>query len=206
MKQNHIRRLLMLALVLFLSACAVKPETSVSGFLDAFKNSRTTTSTDFTQYLERDGSSIDFELLDRDMNELEEDGFSEEMSLILLDQLYGFDYTIHGSTLSSDKNQATVSLTLRTYPLRDNFIVFLQAYLPKAFEWALSGLSEDEMMTRVTLLFKEAFVDSEKTYVNTVDVKLIKQDDGWLISDSDDNDDFFDALFGGLYTFSLDTE
>ena len=138
------------------------------------------------------------------MSEVDSEGFSDEMSEILITQLYGFDYTIHNSVVAGDTAQ--VSVTLRAYPLRDNFITFLQAYLPNAFAWAFEGISEEEMMSRVSALFKEAFEGSDRTYVNTVDVHMLKSGDGWLISDATDNDAFFDAMLGGLYRFSLEDD
>jgi hypothetical protein len=199
-KKSHI---LWLFIVMFLlSACAAKPEATVDAFLKDFRNSRTQQTLELSKYIINSGESLDLTLFGSDFNDIDDEGFSDEMSTLLLDQLYGFDYTIHSSVTSDDL--ARVSITLRAYPLRDNFIAFLQAYLPNAFAWAFEGISEEELRSRINTMFKETFEASEKTYVNTVEVHLKKVDNAWLISDSNSNDAFFDALLGGLYGFSLD--
>ena len=78
--------------------------------------------------------------------------------------------------------------------------------IAKVFEWAFSGITEEEITTKSTSLFLDLATDIEKTYVKTIPVYMVKKDGKWLISGDVTNYEMIDALTGGVLEFAKKLE
>lgn len=189
MKNNVIKSLLGISLLFLLVGCAAKPEATVSGYLDAIQGADAVVenSIDVSPYVSGGSES----LMMFNMGS-EAGGYITQRYLELL---YDFDYKMGKSTVDGDN--ATVMVTITTYPIGQLFMDYISSYMTKVFEWSLAGYTEEELMTKGDELFEELSTGLEKTYVKEVSVYLIKEDGDWVIDD-DDNLEFFSAITGGM--------
>jgi len=200
MKLKNIISLFLVGLVL-LTGCAEKPEVTVSTYFDELK---TSISPDlktiaiekyFDQSLEFDNSNRDLSM----------DSFkSTEMSNRYLELFRGFEYKIIDSTVKGDS--AIVNVEITTYPVGDLLSNYMIQLFSKVFEWAFSGISEEEVTEKSISLFLDLANDTEKTYIKTVPVYMVKKEGKWLISGDITNYEMMDALTGGVLEFAKKLE
>lgn len=186
-----------IGLSLFLNGCAVKPEVTIT---DYFTEIQSTTLTNFDSL--NNSKYFDSEIvLSDDNQELNLDNTeSNEMTDKLIMLIKDFDYTIKETVIDGDN--ATVNVEILTYPIGELYANYITQLFSKAFEWAFSGISEEEMTQKTSDLFIELADNLEKTYTKTVPVYLVKVEDKWLMVGDEKNTEFFNALTGGLIDFA----
>jgi hypothetical protein len=195
--KNKLFILCAICLVLVLSGCAAKPEVSVSGYFDELK---TTISSDLNSINIQEYFDSEVKLFDSEQDLDLGNDESNEMTERYMELFKGFEYSIKESVVDGDT--ATVSVEIIAYPMGELFSNYVMQLLSKAFEWAFSGISEEEMEQRTITLFLELSNDLEKTYTKTVPVYLIKKDGKWLLIGGDTNYEMFNAITGGLLDFA----
>src|SRR5699024_6523434 len=103
-----------------------------------------------------------------------------------------FEYVIGDETI--DGENATVEVTIKTYPLGDIF--------EDVFTSLISQIMSDPTMdvdTAMSDLLIEKISAAEKTYEQTVTVDLVMSDGQWQVQT---NDDIVNALSGGMNDFA----
>jgi len=195
--KNKLFILSSLCLLLLLNGCAVKPEVTVSSYFDELK---TTISSDLDSIEIQDYFDSEVKLSDTEQDLDLNNDESNEMTARYMELFQGFEYTIKESVVEGDT--ATVSVEIVTYPIGELLSNYVVQLLSKAFEWAFSGISEEEMELRTTNLFLELSNGIEKTYTKTIPVYLVKKDDKWLLVGGDTNYEMFNAITGGLLDFA----
>lgn len=193
MKKFLTRTLLIVSSMLLLTACAPKPESTLTAFLDTFKtitveNAQTL---EIAQYF--DGDFVKDETL-TSIETLNDENTAYVNRLY--DLLAGFDYVVNETTVVDET--ATVSLTITTYPIGQIFSDYIMQAFTKAFEWAFSGVSQEEQAIKMSELFLEVSKDATKTYTETIDVDLVKVEDAWVLSSGEKNEALMNALTGGM--------
>lgn len=138
---------------------------------------------------------------DGDLNEMYdaaefEEGI-DELGPLLLEKLLAFDYEITEEKIDGEK--ATVTVDITTYALGTAFTDFMSEYMTQAFALAFSDASDEEIEALATTLFENEINKlTEKNYTDTVDIALSQTDDGWVIDEIEEDDDFYNALTGGI--------
>ena len=121
--------------------------------------------------------------------------YEEQMVPKMLD----FDYELSNEVIDGDK--ATVDVKISTYRIGDAFTAFFSDYLSQAFILAFSDASEEDMDTLATTILTGKLADlAEKSYEKTATINLTNKDGKWVVDMLDTNDDFLDAVTGGLLT------
>ena len=118
-------------------------------------------------------------------------GLSQEASDILYEKFLDFEYVIGDETI--DGENATVEVTIKTYPLGDIF--------EDVFTSLISQIMSDPTMdvdTAMSDLLIEKINAAEKTYEQTVTLDLVMSDGQWQVQT---NDDIVNALSGGMNYF-----
>lgn len=133
----------------------------------------------------------DTEAADSDLTKI----YEEQMVPKMLD----FDYELSNEVIDGDK--ATVDVKISTYRIGDAFTAFFSDYLSQAFILAFSDASEEDMDTLATTILTGKLADlTEKSYEKTATINLTNKDGKWVVDMLDTNDDFLDAVTGGLLT------
>lgn len=129
----------------------------------------------------------------------------DESARLFMEKLFDFDYTVGQETIDGDN--ATVEVSFKTY----DFYAMLGNYIEKAFskalELAFSGASEEEISALGTQLIEEeleALIGKDREATSTLN--LVKTNGEWKVTQLDENSEFLDAMFGGLFSIvnSLD--
>lgn len=122
----------------------------------------------------------------------------EDVGKKLVDLIMGFEYTVDNEVI--DSNKATVDVTIKTCEIGDMFKNAMGNYFTQAFGLALGGASEEEMEEKALEAFTTAIdeMSSKKTFEKTFTVNLTQGDDGWKVEDLDANEEFLNAVTGGL--------
>lgn len=195
--KNKFTILSIIIITLLLNGCAIKPEVTLTEY---FTDLQTTMTSDFKSLsIEKyfDGEVV----LSEDEQSLNIDsGESNEMTDRYIELFKGFEYTIKDTVINGDN--ATVNVEILTYPMGELLSNYVTQLMTKVFEWAFSGITEEEMTQRSTDMFIELSNNLEKTYTNTVPVYLVKVDDKWLIMGGETNYPLFNALTGGMIDFA----
>ncbi len=85
------------------------------------------------------------------------------------------------------------------YELGSAFTLFMGEYISQAFGLALAGSSEEQMEEPAINIFEEKFKElEEKDYHETVKLHLEKTDEGWKVSEIDEDSPFLNAVSGGM--------
>ncbi|NTW91605.1 MAG: hypothetical protein HGA35_06735, partial [Erysipelotrichaceae bacterium] len=95
---------------------------------------------------------------------------------------------------------------ITTYPVGELLSNYMVQLFSKVFEWAFSGITEEEITAKSTTLFLDLAAEVEKTYVKTVPVYMVKKEGKWLISGNTTNYEMMDALTGGILEFAKQLE
>ncbi|MBR5795681.1 MAG: hypothetical protein IKY26_06015 [Erysipelotrichaceae bacterium] len=173
--------LLSLLLITTLFGCGAKPSSIIKESFDEFKSLT----------YEEISSEYGF-----DLSGIVDD---PEFEKLFVELLQDFDYEILDETVDGDTAVVTVKITSNNIgaKLQEGFTNALSM----AFTLVFSDLTEDEITEKIAETILEPLNECEKTFVNTVDVKLTKTDDGWDVLE-ENNRDFYNAFLGGLYDFS----
>ncbi len=177
--------LLALFMVLSLTACGNKAESTVKTFLDNCKK----------------GNLEEFFV---DEDELSEEEYGEFLKALL----QHMDYKIEKSEKISD-DEYIVTTTITTIDMSTAFTDIFTSYFNWAVTQAMSGteVSDEELTAKFKELLNQAIEDNKDTTKSfTVDIKVEKNDEGkWEI---DMEETLVDALTGGFISsasnFSLD--
>ena len=163
-------------LAVSLSACGtLSPQKTVENYMEALKTLDFTTA---NTYLSNN-------------DEVEEILPEEEEFCKLM--VKNLDYKIISETISEDKTSAVVKLDV-TNTNFENFVTeYLKAAISEVITGGLSNAGNEDLNVE---LLKSTFEKCESSKVtNTVELKLIKNENGWKI---ETNDEFVDAVFGGV--------
>lgn len=200
MKLKNSISILLIGLVL-LSGCAEKPELTVTAYFDELKTSITPDlkTIAIEKYFDQ---SIEIEETSQDLSL--ESFESNEMTDRYLELFRGFEYKIIDSKVDGDS--AIVNVEITTYPVGELLSNYMVQLFSKVFEWAFSGITEEEITAKSTTLFLDLATEVEKTYVKTVPVYMVKKDGKWLISGDVTNYEMMDALTGGILEFAKQLE
>ncbi|MDR0853117.1 MAG: DUF5105 domain-containing protein [Clostridiales Family XIII bacterium] len=114
-------------------------------------------------------------------------------------KLQEFSYKIGSEAIDGDK--ATVEVTIDTYDMGTVYKTSSEQVIRDYFEAAKNGEegSADELGQKMFSAFFEGAKSAENNYSKTVSVVLDKVDGEWILSDSE-NQELFDAVFGGFLT------
>lgn len=118
---------------------------------------------------------------------------------LFIEKLFDFDYTIGEEKIDGDN--AAVEVSFKTY----DFYAMLGSYLENAFskvlELAFSGASEEEISALGTQILEEELgALTEKNREATATLNLVKTDGEWKVTNMDENSEFLDGMFGGLFS------
>ena len=127
------------------------------------------------------------------------DDSEDPSTQLFMEKLFDFDYTIGEEKIDGDN--ATVEVSFKTY----DFYAMLGSYLEKAFskvlELAFSGSSEEEISgLGAQLLEEELGALTEKNREAAATLNLVKTDGEWKVTNMDENTEFLDGMFGGLFS------
>lgn len=168
------------------SASEATPSDVAGDFLEAVKAQDTTA-------IEKVYAGEGFDMTkSTDTSDLPE-GLAEQLT----EKMFGFDYEIGEEAI--DGESATVEVTIKTYDIGDAFEDFMGEYVSQALDLAMSGADEEKLTEVAMEIFAEKFDElSDKDYSATVKLPLEKTEDGWKVSQIDDDSDFLNALTGGM--------
>lgn len=184
-------------IILVLTACAAKPETTVENYLMELKGDITS---DFETI------AIE-EYFDSKVNFGVENSVSKDESGAVIENEFtqryqelfqDFDYVINDSVIDGD--QSVVNIEITTYPIAELLTKYFSELFANVFSWSLSGMSQDEIDQKSQKLFIDLSANIQKTYVSIVPVNLNKVDGKWYL-DGADNDQLFNALTGGTFEY-----
>lgn len=120
-----------------------------------------------------------------------EDDQSDEIKTKLMQ---GLEYSIISTNVNGDT--ATVKANIKNI----NMATVISDYISQAFEYAFSGLSEDELDEKfLDILSTSMDKNKDNLLEKEVDIQLTKGENGWIITM---NDDLSDAITGGMLTMA----
>lgn len=106
-----------------------------------------------------------------------------------------------------NKNTATVKTELTNVDMSKIFEEYFQEAMALALENAFAGddtMSDEELEAQTFQLLIDLLErEGNETVTSTVDIKLSKQGNSWII---DADDEFLDAMMGGLFSLSEELE
>ncbi len=107
-----------------------------------------------------------------------------------------FDYKVKDEKIAEDEKSAELTVEITTYPFGDQ----LKVALTNLFMQALSGEIDTEDEDQITkMVYDELKKPEEKSYKKEVKISYKRTDDGWK-TDLANNEEFMDAVMGGMYT------
>lgn len=170
------------------------PQDTVSAMIDTYKAQKLD---ELSNYYEggddffEDGSDLNTEL----------EAAEEELMNMFMEKLTDVDYTIENETV--DEDTATVTVKITANNVGEKLAEGLQQAIVTALGLAFSETSEEEINAIIAETMISPVENCEKNYENTVEVKLVKSEEGtWLLVSGDENYDLANALTGGLMQFS----
>lgn len=187
MKNKIITLLLVVAMIFVFAACSEPSPTDVADdFLTAVK-------TQDKEALSKVYIEENFDVADAaDSSDLPEDLQKE-----IVEKIFDFDYELGEEKIEGD--EAAVEVKITTYDVGSAFTEFIGEYISQAFGLALSGTSEEDAEELALEIFEEKFKElEEKDYTENVRLELKKTDEGWKVSEIDDDSAFLNAVTGGL--------
>jgi hypothetical protein len=123
-----------------------------------------------------------------------------ELADKLLEKILDFDYVLDNEKIDGDK--ATVDVHISTYDISGiigDLTGDIFSLLMSSGSSILNGEdSAAELIKQIVEKIDEAIKTAEKDSSVKVTLKLVKQNDKWLVNDMNQTDDFFRSLFGSL--------
>ena len=179
--KSFMLSLIIILSIFLLTGCATKPEDTVTNFMTAIVQQ------DFdkaTTYLKNDGNKVNLKYDDEDQEKLIKSIFSK------------VEYQIDNTT--KDGSAATVKTKITSVDLPNITTKMLTELLPTLMVQAFSGqpIDEDKQEEAIMQYYLNAINSptAPKT-VTEIEVKLVKEKNGWLI---EPNDDLLDAMTGNM--------
>lgn len=113
------------------------------------------------------------------------------------EKMLDFDYRVLET--EKDGRQATVEVEILTYPFGDALRDTMEECISEGLLLALSGASDEELQTLISGTSAKYFGSlEEKSYQETVTLKLEKKEGVWIVSEIPDGDPVQNALSGNL--------
>lgn len=113
------------------------------------------------------------------------------------EKMWAFDYVVSNEKI--DGNTATVDVEITTYDLGTATTAGLGDYVSQGIGMAFAGATDEQMENLLyTSLANQYNEVTEKNYNKTVQLKLEQTDDGWKVSEFDDDEPIVDAMNGGM--------
>jgi hypothetical protein len=202
-----MKKIMLGLLVLFLVGCNVQPtaKTVVEQVLNQLKTNPTALN---DQVLSAEslviyqGSIANFGMT-VDSQE-DPDGYAQKIADVMNSTIKDFTFTI--DRVQEENDKALVTVTFTTHPIGKVFV----ASLSEAFTYYFNNqdnTSTDDMNVKLLELVTKKFNESKRDMRSTVDIKVQKIDGKWKMVLVDE-DEFFDAWLGGMYSeikgFQLD--
>lgn len=178
------------------------PSETVSAFLDAFKAGDNDA---INQVYAGEGDDF---MSAYDEGEID-DGITQEIKDALMTKWRDFDYEVTGEEISEDGKTADVSLKITTYNMTNVFNNFYQEFMNQALE-QYSGNSNnvsdaDYEKMAMNILKEQIDKATEKDYTGEAKLSLTKTNDQWIVDQiTEDNNDFLNAITGGLMDVLMD--
>ena len=129
------------------------------------------------------------------VGDIGDSGFSDELNTALVNKMLEFEYEIGEEKVDGDT--ATVELTITTYPFGDMFTTVINDLMDQAYSGEID--TDADVETLVSDMIMDEMDTLEKSYSKTITVNLNKEDGAWVVQE---DEDFGDAITGGLYTFA----
>lgn len=122
----------------------------------------------------------------------------------LFNKMADFSYVIEQVEIDpNDTNKAIVTATFTCYDLGKAFETTILDYLKTDLNMTFEGATHDDIMKVAETTIVKSIENSEKTFVDTVNIKLTKKDDNWEIDTISDNMPLMNVLSGNiLYTIN----
>lgn len=193
MKKKIIAIITLLIMAASLCACGgPSPTETVDTFLTGIK-------TQDNEAIQSVYSDDEFEFVEE--LDLEDEDADSELNKVFTEKLFpmltSFEYTLSNEVIDGD--HATVDVTIKTYNFGNAFSSFFTDYLTQAFALAFSDASDEDMdKLGATLLSGELDNLTEMNTEKTATIELSAIDDGWVIDEFEEDDEFYDALTGGM--------
>jgi hypothetical protein len=185
--------------VLLLSGCSLTPESAVKTHLEHIK---TGADISILEHL------IKNEVLKKMITG--EDAAQDEVTTKFVDlsdtivaKIRDFDYEITGKNKNED-GTVDVFVNITTYDLKKVFKESIGEVLKDSFSDLLDMIfSKDEVerdtfLNKMIVVFGEKLAVAEKTYRESVSVKVEKNGLKWELAKGDDNKDLYNAISGGI--------
>lgn len=165
------------------------PETVVKNYLDGLAKA------DFETVDKYSNSSIYNALIEAEKEDGAVPEEDSEMDKEFIKAMLGnLQYTINSST--EDGDTATVNATIKNINMSD----VMSNMIGQLFALAFSGISEEEMEAKTEeLLLSSINENKDNLLEKEVSINLEKTEEGWIIVM---DDDFQDAITGGLFSYS----
>lgn len=170
-------------MVFTLVGCSsASPDATVSNYLDSFKNGKVE---EADKYITATSDTDETEIIDNE---------NPEVDAAMKNAYSKLTYKILDSTIDGDK--ASVETEITAPNLGVIFTELLQEAIPLAFASAFSEDADDEMDELMNTMLIDKLNDEDLSMITkTVDIKLVKENNTWLI-DIDDN--LLDAMTGNM--------
>lgn len=137
-----------------------------------------------------------YTLFDEESSDDTVSGMSSAMDDELLAKMLEFEYEVSNEVIDGDK--ATVDVKITTYSLGSAINSFMTDFISQALTLSLSGASDEEVTKLAENILTDKVMNMEKTYTETVTVKLTKVDGTWTINKMGEKSDFYNAITGGM--------
>lgn len=114
----------------------------------------------------------------------------------LYSKIRSFTYEVSDEKIDGDK--ATVDVKITAYDLGGVISDFYSSYMQKALTLAFAGASDDQLTMLAEKELSSAIDNAEMGKEKTVQLTMTKKDGTWMVDDLSGQEDFTDALLGGL--------
>ena len=198
MKRSVIVASLLIVVLLF-SGCSLTPESAVKTHLEHIK---TGADISILEHL------IKNEVLKKMITG--EDAAQDEVATKFVDladtivaKIRDFDYEITGKNENED-GTVDVQVDITTYDLKIVFKESIKEVIKNSFSGLLDIIfSKDEVesdtfLNKLIVVFGEKLAVAEKTYKDSVSVKVEKNGLKWELVKGEDNNDLYNAISGGI--------
>ncbi|MBN7772460.1 hypothetical protein [Clostridium aminobutyricum] len=136
------------------------------------------------------------------MNTVETDVLSDDFLNLIKSKFLEFEYTVSNEKIDGDT--ATVDVTIKTYDFHTAFKDAIADYFTQAFSMIFSDVSEEEMNSMMEETMTEKLNAATFDYESTATISLSQTKDGWIMDDYEDNEEFMNAISGGMVDFAND--
>ena len=188
--------LLSLCMAISLAGCggAESPSKVTDRFFKAIKDKDVETISKLYE-----GDDIDLSEIGEELSDLSDEDTSlmdKEVQSRLIDMMFDFDYEIGDEEIDGDN--AVVKVKMTSYALGDVMSAFYTDFMAWALENLFSNVSEAETTEKASEILIEKLDEAEKTYTEEIEVKLVKKDNEWIVSEDTDVTGLLNVMTGNL--------